>query len=138
MQPREHFELLLAKAAQDEYTLDVLLLHPGVPDEVFGFHAQQAAEKLPKAAITAVRSEYPRSYRLAELIDLARANGADVPDALDEVRLLTPFAVELRYGLMPSVEDEPLDRPQVRALLAELRSWVEGLAPAQSADEVRS
>jgi len=34
MQPREHFELLLAKAAQDEYTLDVLLLHPGVSDEV--------------------------------------------------------------------------------------------------------
>lgn len=28
MQPREHFQLLLAKAAQDEYTLDVLLLHP--------------------------------------------------------------------------------------------------------------
>lgn len=71
------------------------------------------------------------------MIDLARSSGADVPDALDEVRLLTPFAVELRYGLMPGGEEEPLDRPQVRALLAELRVWVEGLVPDQSADEVQ-
>ena len=137
MQPREHFELLLAKAAQDEYAMDVLLADPLVPDEVIGFHAQQAAEKLLKAAIAAMGAEYPRSHRLAELIDLARACGANVPDALDEVRMLTPFAVELRYGLMPSADEEPLDRPHVRAMLAELRAWVEGLMPEQPADEVK-
>jgi len=137
MQPREHFELLLQKAAQDEYTMDVLLPDPLASDEVIGFHAQQAAEKLLKAAITAVGAEYPRSHRLTELIDLARASGADVPDALDEVRLLTPFAVEFRYGLMPSPDEEPLDRPRTRALLAELRAWVEGLMPDQPEDEVQ-
>lgn len=82
MQPREHFELLLAKAAQDEYTLEVLLLHPEVSDEVFGFHAQQAAEKLLKAAITAAGAEYPRSHRLAELIDLARSSARKYPTRL--------------------------------------------------------
>jgi len=45
--------------------------------------------------------------------------------------------MRLRYGLMPSADDEPLDRPHVRALTAELRAWVDGLAPDRSADEVQ-
>jgi hypothetical protein len=42
---------LLAKAADDEYVLDRLLDDAAAPDSIVGFHAQQAAEKLLKAAL---------------------------------------------------------------------------------------
>ena len=51
MKDDKHVVLLLDKAAQDEYVLDKLLSDPDAPVEVFGFHAQQAAEKLLKAIL---------------------------------------------------------------------------------------
>jgi len=49
MPQREHSELLLRKAAQDEFTVEKLIPDPESPDEVIGFHAQQAVEKILKA-----------------------------------------------------------------------------------------
>ncbi len=49
--PREHAEFLLRKAAKDERALETLHADPGSADEVVGFHAQQAAEKLLKAVL---------------------------------------------------------------------------------------
>jgi hypothetical protein len=43
--------LLLCKAGQDEYVLDAFLADPACPVEVYGFHAQQAVEKLLKAIL---------------------------------------------------------------------------------------
>jgi len=43
--PLKSVELMLDKAAQDEYVLDKLLADDDAPVEIFGFHAQQAAEK---------------------------------------------------------------------------------------------
>ena len=37
---REHAELLLRKARQDEIALDKLITDPSLPDEIVGFHAQ--------------------------------------------------------------------------------------------------
>jgi hypothetical protein len=68
-QREQHVALLLAKAAQDEYVLDRLLNDPDVPHEVYGFHAQQAAEKLLKAILSHAGIEYPRTHQLAELLD---------------------------------------------------------------------
>jgi len=54
---RELAELLLQKAEQDEFALDKLIPDPNSPDEIIGFHAQQAIEKMLKAvlALAAVR-----------------------------------------------------------------------------------
>jgi len=49
----EAARLLLAKARQDEYVLAQFAENPAAADETFGFHAQQAAEKLLKAALSA-------------------------------------------------------------------------------------
>ncbi|MEW6754819.1 MAG: UPF0158 family protein [Candidatus Latescibacterota bacterium] len=131
---REHALLLLRKAAEDEYVLDCLLEDPDSPTAPFGFHAQQAAEKLLKAALVCSGITYPRTHRLAELTDLLLQAGVTAVEAYDGLRVLTPFAVELRYDVLPDEEgDTPLARDEVRALLRQLRAWVESLlAPEQA------
>lgn len=123
--PFKSVELMLDKAAQDEYVLDKLFADADAPIEIFGFHAQQAAEKFLKAVLLTVECEYPRTHRLAELIDLARSSGVDFPERFEEIRYLTPFAVEFRYDAMPEESEEPLDKTQIRKLLTDLRCWVE-------------
>ena len=46
MRSREHAALLLRKAKQDQFTIEKLLPDPASPDDVIGFHAQQAVEKM--------------------------------------------------------------------------------------------
>ena len=123
--PLKSVQLMLDKAAQDEYVLDKLLADDDAPVEIFGFHAQQAAEKCLKAILLSVECAYPRTHRLAELIDLARGSDVDFPERFEEVRFLTPFAVEFRYDIMPEEPEDPLDKAQIRALLTDLRGWVE-------------
>lgn len=125
--PAEHEQvaLLLSKASEDEYVLDKLLGDENAPDSVFGFHAQQATEKLLKAALAHAGIEYPFTHRLVELIDLAKDSGIDLPPVFEDLRDLTPFAVEFRYGVVPpDVEDEPLDKAVVRTSITEAREWV--------------
>jgi hypothetical protein len=124
-QREKHVALLLAKAAQDEYVLDLLLNDPDAPPEVYGFHAQQAAEKLLKAILSHSGIEYPRTHQLAALIDLATDNRIPLPAAFEELRYLSPYAVEFRYDVLPGEEQEGLDKPAVRQQVAALRAWAE-------------
>jgi HEPN domain-containing protein len=127
MPRRRHIEVLLRKAAQDEGALRALLAHQDVAVEVLGFHAQQAAEKLLKAAIRARGAEYPLTHRLTDLLDQLASLGVDVPDDLAAVKELTPFAVEFRYDILPPAEQEGLDREQCYQLILRLRAWVESV-----------
>lgn len=128
MERRKHVELLLRKAAQDEYVLDLLLADEGGPVEPFGFHAQQAVEKLLKAAIRAAGAEYPNSHRLGDLLDIARTSGANVPQEFEALRLLTPFAVEFRYDVYPASSQLALDSTETREAIRRPREWVHDLA----------
>ena len=92
-------------------------------DEIFGFHVQQAAEKLFKAWLALRGETYPLSHDLAALLDMLSTGGADVArfDALVDY---TRYAVRLRYaGADPGAC--PLDRPEaikrVEALLSAVR-----------------
>ena len=92
-------------------------------DEIFGFHVQQAAEKLFKAWLASLGEIYPLSHDLASLLDMLRTRGADIT-RFDELVDYTRYAVRLRYaGADPGVH--PLDRDnalgQVEALLEEVR-----------------
>ena len=55
-------------------------------------------------------------------MDLLADNGIDFPDTFDEIRFLTPFAVEYRYDFFE--DDEPLDRDEMMGLLNELQRWI--------------
>jgi len=122
MDGKDLARLLLAKAAQDQLVVEKLLLDGDVADEVIGFHAQQAAEKLLKAILAARGVRVRRTHDLAELLDLCTDAGAALPDWLEACRELTPFAVQFRYEL-PVPGSASLDRSAALSLLRRLRAW---------------
>ncbi len=114
------------KARSDEITLDKLADDPDVPDDVIGFHTQQAIEKLLKAALACAGVAPPRIHDLGELIGLLGDADLSPPASASEARALVPWAVEFRYD---DVLDERLDRAAAREAVARLRSWLDGLLP---------
>ena len=119
----------LQKAAQDEYVLARLLEDLAAPDEQLGFHAQQAVEKLLKAALFLVGRAPPRTHHLAQLEALLAEAASPLPAEFQALLDLTPFAVQWRYEDDPG---PPMDLEERRRLLSDirrLRAWVEGLLP---------
>lgn len=98
---------------------------PESPDEVIGFHLQQAAEKLLKALLSFLSIEYRYTHNLGELIHLLAAAGEGLPSELDNVRNLTPYALEWRYDFLPGEGESRLDRKAAREMVSSLRRWVE-------------
>ena len=121
MRQHEQALLLLAKAAEDEALLDEILESRRVSDAMVGFHLQQAAEKLLKAVLSEVGAHFRRTHNLRRLMDLLADNGCPVPDGLQDLDTLTPYAATLRYeiGTPPTA----LDRAEVREKLRRLRRW---------------
>ena len=69
MNPRDHTMMLMRKAAEDEAVLDAILGVETISDEIFGFHCQQAVEKLLKAWLTNQGVHYPKTRNLQALIE---------------------------------------------------------------------
>jgi HEPN domain-containing protein len=116
---------LLAKAAEDEYVLARLLEDAAAPEAILGFHAQQAAEKLLKAALFLAGAAPPRTHNLAQLTDLAADHGLELPAGSEALRWLTPYAVLYRYAGDPEAGADKLARQETREHLRQLRAWVE-------------
>lgn len=127
MRFREHAEILLRKAAQDEFALRKLVPDPASPEEVIGFHAQQAVEKMLKAVLSLRSVRYRRTHDLVELIDLLRENGIAFPDELEEVRRLGPFAAEFRYDELPEEPEKPFDRQWALDCVRRTKAWAESI-----------
>lgn len=123
MKQHEQALLYLRKAAEDESLLDATAHLPGVADAIYGFHCQQAAEKLLKALLSELRVRFPRTHDLEELLHLLETAGHQVPDELARVDEFSSYAVEFRYGdVMPAAH---LDRQAARELIRNLRALVE-------------
>ncbi|HYM46258.1 MAG TPA: HEPN domain-containing protein [Solirubrobacteraceae bacterium] len=112
------------KARSDEIALDKLADDPDAPDDLIGFHAQQALEKLLKAALAYTGVAPPRIHDLGELIALLGDAGLSPPTSANEARALVPWAVEFRYD---DVLDERLDRAAACKTVVQVRSWLDGL-----------
>jgi HEPN domain-containing protein len=115
------------KAQSDEIALEKLTEDEDVPDDVIGFHAQQAAEKLLKAALANAGVTPPRTHNLIRLASLINESGLTPPPAVSEARSLTPWAVQFRYE---DILEEKIDRVAVRKTIAQVREWVDSLLNA--------
>ena len=122
---REHAELLLRKAQQDEFALEKLIPDPASPDEIIGFHAQQAVEKSLKAVLTNSAVYYGRTHDLGTLLGLLQSNNILFPVELEEVGRLTPFATRFRYADMAPELGKPFDRLWAHELVRKVRAWAE-------------
>ena len=120
-------ERLSTKARGDELVLDRLIEDPEVPDDVLGFHAQQAVEKLLKAALASVGAVPPRTHDLGRLNDLVAAAGLDPPPAALDARRLAPWAVDFRYD---DFLGEELDREWARLAVADVPAWLDAILSA--------
>lgn len=117
------------KARSDEIALDKLADDPDVPDDLIGFHAQQALEKLLKAALAHARIAPPRIHDLGELIARLEDAGLSPPASASDARALVPWAVEFRYE---DILDESLDRSMACETVTQVRAWVDGLLDGES------
>ena len=96
--------MLLDAATRHIDTLRVLYRSDEIPDEVFGFHVQQAAEKLLKGWIALLGEVYPLTHDVEELLNLLVSRDSAVEPFRDLVDY-TPYAVEFRYmGVAPDAE----------------------------------
>ncbi len=125
MEPLKGAKLLLAKAKDDEILLEEIITNERIREEIVGFHAQQAAEKLLKAFLMARSIPYRRTHDLRELIDLIRDHGIKFPELLMGIRTLSPFTVEFRYDYIPMEEELPFNRQKALEMVRQLRKWVE-------------
>ncbi len=123
MKRREQALLFLRKAAQDEALLDEILDSGKISDELIGFHAQQAAEKMLKALLSDLGVAFRKTHDIGVLMDLIAGAGSPLPVELAGLDALTPFGAVYRYDDY----DDPvhLDRAAVRAQLRHLRVWIE-------------
>ena len=104
-------ESLLRSSSDDE-----LVMLAEVPVRAFGFHAQQAVEKLLKALINQLGHTHGRTHDLLVLIRHLSALGEPIPDLPFDILLLTEFAVTFRYNEPLPITDRAIIIESVRVL----------------------
>jgi HEPN domain-containing protein len=110
--------MLLRKSAEDEQITQL----DGIPHSIFGFHAQQAIEKLLKALLAQKAIRYPRTHDL-ELLEEQLKDSGEIPPATPvALKELVDYAVELRYD--DSLLSNTPDRAQIRATVRIVREFV--------------
>ena len=92
------------------------------PDEAFGFHIQQAAEKALKAWLALLGKVYPLTHNLEALLELF-SEGNDVSRRFRKLIDYTPYAVEFRCEGVESGTD-PIGRTGALALVEALLAHV--------------
>ena len=119
--------MLLEAARRDIEALRVMRGSDGLPDEVYGFHVQQAAEKLLKAWIALLGASYPLTHSIETLLKLLADRGVGT-EPFRDLTVFTPYAVEFRYaGVGPDAE--PIDRAGALERVEALLERVEGHLP---------
>ena len=121
--------MLLSAAERDIDALRIMRRLHDIPAEIFGFHVQQAAEKLLKAWIALLGDSYPLTHSIETLLALLADRGA-ATEPFNDLAAYTPYAVEFRYaGVGPNAE--PIDRARALALVEALLEMVGNQLPAE-------
>ena len=101
-------------------------------DEIAGFHAQQAAEKLFKVWLILLGEPYPLTHDLDYLRRLVERREPEARRFEDLIEY-NPYAVQLRYGSFEN-EAAPIDRQEAVRRLENL--WQEVRRRLAEAEEV--
>lgn len=115
--------VLIEAAERDILTLNSM--SDAAPDESYGFHVQQAAEKAFKAWLAVLGKVYPLRHDLDMLLDLLDAQGAST-GFFRQLTDFTPYAVQFRYEGLGD-DHEPINRGAALALVRALVRHVQDL-----------
>ena len=136
MKDLEQARALLDAAGRDLSALRLTANVADFPDEIFGFHVRQAAEKSLKVWLSPLCETYPPTHDLAWL--LKKLEALDVEAArFGTLVEYNSYAVQFRYATTPDVG--PLDRAAALRLLEELmervRTMLEYVKKRKTIDE---
>ena len=98
MRDIEHARMMLKLARDDLATFEILVNSSESPVASLGFHAQQAVEKALKSWLSLIGMNYPPTHNLRTLFDLLEDQGVADAAGFHDLAILTPFAVQFRYG----------------------------------------
>lgn len=115
-EPSNDAARLLAMAQKDLRALEGMLDAAVFSEEIFGFHVEQAAEKLLKAWIASIGLEFPRTHDLGRLFRMVSDQGIDITPFVG-LAMFTAFGVQFRYEAYEEVDDLPIDRGDALASL---------------------
>lgn len=118
---------LFAVGERDLAAMGHMLDEESFADEIFGLHAQQAAEKMLKAWLCARGQEYPLTHDLRYLVSMLLDSGAEA-SAFMELEAYTPYATIFRYD-EDAQRTPPFERQVAIRKVGALRDVVRGLVP---------
>ena len=110
----------LQLADDDAVAFRGLLTLPEVKFRLACFHAQQAVEKLLKAALVFHGVDYRRTHDLHTLAALLLRHGITPPCSPEELTRLSPFAVTFRYD---DTDIPIIPAKEVEAIVDAMRRW---------------
>lgn len=119
----------VVKAQNDLLNADNNLCAADIPSDTVCFHCQQAAEKLLKAVLVARGIPPPRTHVLAVLSDNIAAFLPSVESLLDDLVILTPYAVATRYPDDDAELPSPDDAREARRCAENVLNWVRQTCP---------
>jgi hypothetical protein len=91
-------QVLLATAERDMSAIKGMGDGTIFADEIFGFHVQQAVEKLLKAWLALLGKAYPATHDLARLLEILKTYDTNVLEFCDLTEY-TSYAVRFRYSV---------------------------------------
>lgn len=118
----------IAKANNDLLNADNNLNAKDVPYDTVCFHCQQAAEKFLKAYLVSQEQPHPFTHDLLLLLERILPFCPDAERLRDDLSLLLPYAVEIRYPddtCMPSERDAT----EARTAAANVQRWLQTVIP---------
>jgi HEPN domain-containing protein len=125
MKDAKHARLMLDMAGADVQAVTNMMDAEKFPESVFGFHCQQAVEKLCKAWLSVEGIEYPHTHDLRTLMQLVENHRPGEIDAFLDLVDLTDYAVQFRYEA--PMDLQPLERPSLCERVLALYRYVESL-----------
>lgn len=106
MQFNKEYEVLFFIANSELHLVEKNLFDHEIRTEILLFHLQQSTEKFLKSLLSYKGIEYPKVHDIAKIIELCQNNSIELPDFIEELIDLNPFAVEFRYTI---IIEEQLD-----------------------------
>jgi len=109
MKDLEQAKNFLSMASRDYRALCGMKDTEVFSSEIFGFHVQQAVEKVLKAWLCILGVPFPRTHDLDELGALLEEAGQKMPEFIKTLLEFTDFAVAFRYDAFPDLQGD-IDR----------------------------
>lgn len=126
MSDKKYAEQLLMLARKDKNALCGMIgEEKNFDNSIFGFHAQQAVEKLLKALLAIRNLEFRKTHDLSILVAQIKESRLEFPETFFELTELTDYAVEYRYDLI--MEEEQLNRRDIFEKVNKLYEFVKEL-----------